>query len=1096
MATQHASASTCPTCGAAVPPDAPRGYCLKCLFVLGIAEPNFDTPETSPFGTRSLGDYELLEEIARGGMGVVYKARQKSLGRIVAVKMLLFGGHAGKEQAQRLRAEAAAAASLQHPNIVAVHEVNAHEGQPFFVMDFVQGENLAELNAKCEVRNSAWLHRAAHYVKIVAEAIHYAHEQGILHRDLKPSNVLIDSFDQPRVTDFGLAKQLHGDSELTLSGQVLGSPNYIPPEQAAAKRGLVGRCSDIYSLGAILYHLLTGRPPFVGETLTETLQDVVNNEPIAPRLLNPSVPPDLETICLKCLEKEPSRRYTTAQALAEDLDRFLRDEPIHARPVGQSEKLWRWYRRRPLVASLGALTVFLLLAVAIGSPIALFRINRERERAQELSKKETELRQQADRRAYAADMKLAESALEMNNIGGALNLLNRYRPANESQSPGRNSETGFRGWEWRYLWKQCQSGADSIFCRTTNAIMSLAVSYDGAWVALGLSSTGVSIWDRATRKEIARCPANGHMVRVAFSPRERLLAYTDVPSFGSTSTNFCIHLWDGASRQVVRTLPLAYFCYGLAFSGDGRTLVTSTHSIENNPLSPGSITLWRVSDGNILTNYPAAKFEVVEGTSFALAPDLTLAAHQLEDDKVRVIELATGRELWRSSETTEDYVTALALSPDKRILASGAGTAESEIRLWDAASGHALGTLEGHRAGIDQLLFFPDGNTLASASGDQTIRLWNVTNPAHGQTRKVLHGHTARVRALALLPDNQTLLSASGDGTVLSWNISAPEQRKQHFKLPRTIGPWRFTPDSKSVVALDESPVQPGVVVFRWSIETDFQQGERLVDLKSNSVDEACLSTDARWMAVSYLGGNVKVWDLQARAQTSEFKTGIQRAIPREFIADGTKLLLFDGADNSLHEWDLTPGREQRTRFWKLTPGRWTYALSPDENWFLSSILSPDTGTLTSITELSGGRQTDLRLPWFFGAAFSRDSKLFALGGWGTDVRLFETATRRELIRLPGILSAVWGMAFSSDGSRFLTGGGGSETVTLWDTTSYEKLLTLEGAGSGFYMVDFSPDGNLIGARSWRGFLHLWRAPSWEEINAAERKQTGGGIRK
>src|SRR5258706_1205227 len=181
---------------------------------------------------------------------------------------------------------------------------------------------------------------------MVAEAIPYAHERGTLHRGLRRSRVRIAPFEQPRVLDFGLAKRLHHDSEVTLSGQVLGWPNYMPPEEAAAKRGLVGRRSDVYSLGAILYHLLTGRPPFVGETLTDTLQDVVNKEPVSPRLLNPSVPRDMETLCLKCLEKEPARRFSTAQALAEDLDRFLRDEPIHARPVRHAEKLWRWCRRK------------------------------------------------------------------------------------------------------------------------------------------------------------------------------------------------------------------------------------------------------------------------------------------------------------------------------------------------------------------------------------------------------------------------------------------------------------------------------------------------------------------------------------------------------------------------------------------------------------------------------------------------------------------------------------------------------------------------------------------------------------------------------
>ncbi len=448
MTGQPTSKPTCPSCGAEVPPDAPQGYCLKCLFALGTAEPDsVATDSTSqpstltaqPTPLRPFGDYELLEEIARGGMGIIYKARQKSLGRIVAVKVLLFGDHSSQQLAQRFRTEAAAAASLQHPNIVAIHEVNAHEGQPFFVMDFVEGQSLGKLNAECEVRNADWLRRAARYVKIVAEAIHYAHERGILHRDLKPSNVLIDPFDQPRVSDFGLAKRLHHDSELTLSGQVLGSPNYMPPEQAATKRGLVGRRSDVYSLGAILYHLLTGRPPFVGETLTDTLQDVVNKEPVSPRLLNPSVPPDLETLCLKCLEKEPARRYQTAQALAEDLDRFLRAEPIRARRIGPTARLWRWCRRKPVVATLGSATLLLLLAVAIGSPIAVWRINKERQRAEkgELTARSSEL--VTRQKAYASDMNRAQQALAQNNLDSTLELLNRHRPFLSEDRTNSNS---------------------------------------------------------------------------------------------------------------------------------------------------------------------------------------------------------------------------------------------------------------------------------------------------------------------------------------------------------------------------------------------------------------------------------------------------------------------------------------------------------------------------------------------------------------------------------------------------------------------------------------------------------------------------------
>jgi serine/threonine protein kinase len=320
------------------------------------------TIATPPSSTtvRYFGDYELLEEIARGGMGIVYRARQVSLDRVVAVKMLLSGPLSSPELVKRFRAEASAAASLLHPNIVAIHEVGVHQGLQYFAMDFVEGQSLAKLLGNGPLPAK----RAAAYLKTIAEAIHYAHERGLLHRDLKPSNVLIDSSDQPRVTDFGLARRLEGDSELTLSGQVLGSPNYMPPEQAEAKRGQLSRRSDVYALGAMLYHVLTGRPPFVGETISDTLGQVINSEPVSPRLLNPSVPRDLETLCLKCLEKEPAKRYPTAQALVDELSRFLRNEPIEARPISPLEKMWRGCRRKPALTGLSAATVLLLLTLA------------------------------------------------------------------------------------------------------------------------------------------------------------------------------------------------------------------------------------------------------------------------------------------------------------------------------------------------------------------------------------------------------------------------------------------------------------------------------------------------------------------------------------------------------------------------------------------------------------------------------------------------------------------------------------------------------------------------------------------------------------
>jgi serine/threonine protein kinase len=294
-----------------------------------------------------IAGYEILGELGRGGMGVVYKARQPGLNRIVALKMILSGAYAAPEELQRFKAEAQAVARLHHPHIVQVHEVGEHEGKPYFSLEFCGGGSLDRNLAAAPLPPK----EAAALAEKLARAMQAVHEKGVVHRDLKPANVLLTEDGEPKISDFGLAKLLDADAGPTRTGAVVGTPSYMAPDQAAGKSKEIGPACDIYALGAILYACLTGRPPFRGPAMPQMLQQVLWDEPVAPRRLLSRTPRDLETICLKCLEKQPGRRYGTALDLAEDLRRFLNGEPVRARPVGKAERLTKWARRRPTLAA-------------------------------------------------------------------------------------------------------------------------------------------------------------------------------------------------------------------------------------------------------------------------------------------------------------------------------------------------------------------------------------------------------------------------------------------------------------------------------------------------------------------------------------------------------------------------------------------------------------------------------------------------------------------------------------------------------------------------------------------------------------------------
>ena len=464
MSTQESQPPrTCRQCGNVLPKGKPDSECPHCLLGLGLDAPEADD-DSSPRGDaadptagllQEFGDYRLLELLGAGGMGRVYKARQASLGRLVAIKMIRAGPLPRPELVERFRREARTVAQLQHPGIVGIHEVGEVEGQPYFAMEYIEGGSLAE-RARAHPLPPR---RAATYVQAVAEAIHYAHQQGVLHRDLKPSNILVNQLDQPKVTDFGVAKLLRGESDLTLTGQRIGSPSYMAPEQAAGHADRVDARTDVYALGAVLYHLVAGRPPFLADTTERALALVLGQDPIPLRRLNPSIPPDLETISAKCLEKEPSQRYPSAQALAEDLGRFLRAKRFVPGQSRGSPRRGAGAASNPLPAGLGTAAAILLLLVAIGGPIAAAR--------------QAALAKSNRRISYGAAVSAAWQSWKIGNVTRTIDLLKR-------QIPSPRQEEDLREFTWRYLWKLCEPARESNrVSDPSNAILLSAVSRDG-----------------------------------------------------------------------------------------------------------------------------------------------------------------------------------------------------------------------------------------------------------------------------------------------------------------------------------------------------------------------------------------------------------------------------------------------------------------------------------------------------------------------------------------------------------------------------------------------------------------------------------------